>query len=188
MTEGTPVSPQPGPPAMPPPPDSSSAPPNDPALAIHNRVVALMQTGNNGANWFYWVAGLSLVNSALQLGGGGGIYFVVGLGATLLADNIAVQLAQEQPDVAIAAKALTIGFDLFVALILFGFGWLSRKRYLAVFAIGMALYVLDGLLFVVFQDWMSVAFHAFALYSMVGGFIAYRQMNIMQRQIARSGG
>ncbi len=187
MSEGTPVSQQPGPPAMPPPPDSSSAPPNDQALAIHNRVAALMQTGNNGANWFYWVAGLSLVNSAIQLGGGG-IYFVVGLGATLVADSIAVQLAQEHPDIAIAAKALTIGFDLFVALILCGFGWLSRKRYLPVFAIGMALYVLDGLLFVVFQDWMSVAFHAFALYSMVGGFMAYRQLNIMQRRIAQAGG
>ena len=116
------------------------------------------------------------------------MYFVVGLGATLMADSIAVHIATEEPDIATTAKVLTIGFDIFVALILCGFGWLSRKRILPVFAIGMVLYVLDGMLFVLFQDWMSVAFHAFALYSMIGGFMAYRQMNIMQRQIAQTGG
>ena len=42
--------------------------------------------------------------------------------------------------------------DIFVALVVFGFGWLAGKRYRAVFALGMGLYLLDGLLFVLFED------------------------------------
>lgn len=171
--------------AGPPPIEADVPPETDPATALHNRVAALKQTGDNGANWFYWVAGLSLVNTGINLFGGG-LYFVVGLGVTLIADVISMQAATEEPEIAAAAKAISIAFTLFVALVLCGFGWLSRKRILPLFAIGMALYTLDGLLFVMFQDWMSVAFHAFALYSMIGGFMAYRQMNIMQREIARA--
>jgi hypothetical protein len=185
MSESTPVPPAPvqssEPPTAPPPP------PVDPAQAFHNRVAGLIQRGDNGAKWFYWVAGLSLVNSAIQMGGGG-IYFVVGLGATLVADSMAVQIAHENPDIAMGAKVLTIGFDVIVALILCIFGWLSTKRYLIFFAIGMVLYVLDGMLFILFQDWMSVAFHAFALYSMIGGFLAYREVNALQRQLTKQAG
>ncbi|NUM52617.1 MAG: hypothetical protein HUU46_03135 [Candidatus Hydrogenedentes bacterium] len=170
-----------GPPSL----EANAQPTNDPAVAFHNRVAALKQTGDNGANWFYWVAGLSLVNTGINLFGGG-IYFVVGLGVTLIVDVFTMEAVNQEPEIAVAARAISIGFTLFVAVVLCGFGWLSRKRILPIFAVGMVLYVLDGLLFVLFQDWMSVAFHAFALYSMIGGFMAYRQLNILQREIARA--
>lgn len=41
-----------GPPSL----EANAQPTNDPAVAFHNRVAALKQTGDNGANWFYWVA------------------------------------------------------------------------------------------------------------------------------------
>ena len=147
-------------------------------------LAGLYQTGLNGANWFYWVAGLSLVNSVILLTGGG-TFFVVGLGVTLLADSIAAGVAEEAPELAQTAKIIAFCFDLFVAAVVAGFGWLSGKRYLAVFAIGMVLYLLDGLLFVLIQDWMSVGFHAFALFCMAGGFKAFLELNKVEAALRR---
>lgn len=144
--------------------------------ALRSQLFALEQQGRAGANWFYWVGALSLVNSAIILFGGG-VFFVVGLGVTFIADHVAAEAAQQNPEMAVVAKGLVIGFDLFIAAVVAGFGWLSNKRYSAIFAIGMALYLLDGLLFVMLQSWMSVAFHAYALFHMWNGFAAYRRIN-----------
>src|SRR5574340_77246 len=46
----------------------------------------LMARHLNGANWFYWIAGLSVVNSVIVLFGGAW-YFLVGLGATQFVDG-----------------------------------------------------------------------------------------------------
>src|SRR5207249_835886 len=139
----------------------------------------LYQQGRNGSNWFYWVAGLSLVNS-ISLHTGGNVFFVVGLGVTLVADTLAQGVAEHHPEGAATAKALAFGFDIVAEIIVAAFGWLAGRRYLAVFALGMVLYVLDGLLFVWFQDWLSAGFHAFALVCMWGGFKAYRQLNALE--------
>lgn len=178
MSTSTPVSPQPELPGTPP------IPPVDPTAAAFNaRVAELVQAGDTGANWFYWVAGLSLVNSAIGLFGGG-MYFVVGLAITIIVDLNAAAIAADMAEGAVIVKAITIGFDLFVAAVLCGFGFLSRKRILPVFAIGMVLYLLDGLIFLAYQDWMSAAFHAFALYSMGNGLMAYRKLNQLRSQFA----
>ena len=172
--------------AVPPPLDAAPRTQDDKIAAIQNHVALLQAKGDNGAKWFFWVAGLSLVNTGINLFGGG-IYFVVGLGVTLITDVLTVDLATKHPESAVAAKSISIAFTLVVALVLCGFGWLSRKRIIPIFAIGMVLYLLDGLLFVLFKDWMSVAFHAYALYAMFGGFAAYRQLNSLRRQFAGTG-
>lgn len=40
----------------------------------------------------------------------------------------------------------------------------------------MVLYLLDGLLFLLVQDWLSLGFHGFALYSMFHGYTALRRL------------
>ena len=142
-------------------------------------IVALEQGGQRGANWFFWVGGLSLVNSAIILSGGN-TFFVIGLGVTLLADFVANGFAQQKPDIAMVVKGVAFGFDVFVALVVALFGWLSRKRIIPVFAIGMVLYLLDGLIFLLFQDWLSIAFHAFALFGMWKGIGAYRNLGRLE--------
>ncbi len=79
--------------------------------------------GTSGAGWFYWIAALSLINSAILLGGGDR-HFVVGLGVTLVADSIATGIADENPEVATVAKGIALAFDLFVATVVCLFGWL----------------------------------------------------------------
>jgi len=165
-------------------PDSTAAPCADPCATLQVQLQTLEQSGRNGANWFYWVAALSLVNSVVLLSGGSS-YFVIGMGITLVVDVVTAGIAKESPDISTILKVFAFGFDMVVALIVVGFGWLARKGYLAVYALGMALYVLDGLLFVLFQDWMSVGFHAFVLFCMWSGFSAFRQSRAVERVLAQ---
>jgi hypothetical protein len=152
----------------------------DAAHDLAAAAAALEHKGRSGANWFYWVAGLSLVNSSILLAGGG-VFFVIGLGITQVAGVIANEIAKDAPNAGPYLKAFVFGFGLFIALVVAGFGWLAGKRYQVVFAIGMVLYLLDGLLFVFVGDWMSVAFHAFALFGMWSGFRAYRQLAALEK-------
>jgi hypothetical protein len=138
----------------------------------------LEQRRTAGANWFFWVAGLSLVNSAILLRGGD-TFFVIGLGITLIVDSMAQGIGNAEPELATTVKVAAFGFDLLAAAGLCLLGWLSRKGVLVVMALGMFLYLLDGLMFVLAQDWMSVAFHGFALWCMWQGFAAGRQFNAL---------
>jgi hypothetical protein len=151
-------------------------------LALQGKITALLEQGKRGANWFYWVAGLSLVNSTIMLTGGS-TFFVVGLGATLVIDVIANTISLERPDLMNIVIAIAIVLDVAVAAMFAAFGWFAGKRYLLAFAIGMFLYLLDGLLFAYVGDWMSVGFHAFALFGMWSGFSAYRQLNQVERSL-----
>ncbi len=144
-----------------------------------SEMLALHMQGRKGANWFYWVAGLSLVNTAIILSGGS-IYFVVGLGVTMMADGLATLISQNHPNAVLAVKGIALTFDMFVALILVGFGWLSGRRYLAAFVLGMVLYLLDGLIWVVANDWLCVAFHGYALFCMWSGFQAFRKLRVLE--------
>ncbi len=146
---------------------------------------ALQTAIRTGANWFWWVAGLSLVNSAIALAGGQ-LHFVVGLGVTLIADLLAQGAAQQNANVATLVKLIVFAFDVLVAALVFGTGWLARKRYIAAFVLGMFCYTLDGLIFVLFQDWLSVAFHGLALFGMWKGLQACLQWRKLKRTVLQT--
>lgn len=147
----------------------------DPLDALRAQLAQLHARGTSGAGWFYWIAALSLVNSVILLSGGDR-HFVVGLGVTLIADVVAKEIANQNPEIAMVAKGIAFGFDLFVAAIVCLFGWLSRRPILPIFVVGMVLYLLDGLIYVLAGEWLSVGFHAFVLLGMWSGFSAYREM------------
>lgn len=171
------------------PPDSSAQTPADalpetPEIVPENeddaRLVELFLTVRRGANWFYWIAALSLVNSVIMLMGGN-VHFVIGLGVTAIIDAVASAIGEENADIATITKLGAFAMDLVVAGVVVLFGWLANRRITAIFALGMALYLMDGLIFVLFQDWMSVGFHAFALFCMWSGFSAVRELNRLER-------
>jgi hypothetical protein len=117
----------------------------------------------SGASWFWWIVGLSIINS-IMIQSGTDRSFVIGLGFTLLADHIF-------REVFIVALVIDV-----TALSLFaGFGWLARKGHLWAFVTGIVLYGLDGVIYIFLQDWMSVGFHAFALFYMIRGARALRE-------------
>jgi hypothetical protein len=155
--------------------DPSEPTSQDTATQIGNAFAALQQAGNAGANWFFWIAALSLVNTAMAHGGGDS-HFIIGLAITAVVDAIAQAIGKEHPESATLAMGIAVGFSVCVAAVVVLFGWLSRRRLIWIFAIGMALYLLDGLLYLIFGDFFSAAFHGYALYCMSRGFAAFRQM------------
>jgi hypothetical protein len=143
----------------------------------------LFERGKNGAAWFYWIAALSLVNTVMILTEGG-MAFALGLNLTIIPDSIAAGIALK-PGGNRAILVAALLFDAFI-LGMFAFcGYLSQRRVLSIYALGMVIYLLDGLVGLAllgFADFIGIGIHAFALWSMWSGFQAYRQINRLQRQ------
>lgn len=131
----------------------------------------------SAAGWFYWVAGLSLVNSIALLVGGN-LNFLVGLGITQLVDGIAAELAVDFGSmIQLAAFVINVGIaGLFVL-----FGILGGKRHTWAFVVGMGLYALDGLLFLLVSDILSIGFHIFVLFWLFGGPRAIKKLNEIEK-------
>ena len=126
-----------------------------------------------GADWFFWIAGLSLINSVILLAGSEW-GFVVGLGITRIIDFIGLMVAEE---VGIVGKIIAFIFDIIAAGVFVLFGVFARKRYKWAFITGMVLYAVDGLLFLLALDVLSIGFHIFALFCIFGGFRALGKLN-----------
>jgi hypothetical protein len=122
----------------------------------------------SGASWFYWVAGLSLVNSVVAFTGSSW-RFLFGLGVTQVIDAATEQMGS-------AGKGVALGLDLLVIGILVLIGVFANKAQTWAFIVGMALLALDGIVFVLNSDWLGVGFHAFVLFCIFRGFQACRQL------------
>jgi hypothetical protein len=118
----------------------------------------------SAARWFWWIAGMSLVNVVL-FHAGSQINFVVGLGMTTIASII---FASSLP-MMIGAVGSTIGFY-------FVIGLYAQRGKLWAFYLGIAVYVLDALIYVKFEDWMSVGFHALAIFFIAKGIARVREL------------
>jgi hypothetical protein len=169
-------------PGIPEVPEIVQSPTPPPFSPLASQIAVLMQQGKNGAKWFYWIAGFSIVNTLIMLVSGG-LFFVVGLAVTCLADGIAQVNGQQAPEFAVVAKVVAFGFSGAMSLLFCGFGWLAVNRYQPLFVIGMLLYLLDGLLFLLMGQMMAAAFHAYALYGMWNGFQAYRQLAVLEKKL-----
>ncbi len=125
----------------------------------------------SGASWFYWIAGLSLINSVAALFGTG-YGFILGLGITRLIDGIAAA------GLGSTGIAVAIVLDVLVAGVFILFGVFASKGYTWSFIAGMLLYAADGLLFMLIRDWLGLGFHAFALLCLFGGLRAARHLKV----------
>ncbi len=115
-----------------------------------------------GARWFWWIAALSAVNVAIALSQGQ-TRFVAGLAFT----DIAHELFASRLAIALVIDAFFIGgFALLGLKALQGAAW--------AFVVGIVVYVCDALVFAKFEDWMPVAFHAFALFYIGKAFLDLR--------------
>jgi len=131
-------------------------------LADSPEVADLERRIKNGASWFYWIAAFSVINSVVAMTGNG-IGFALGLSITQFVDLFARGVA----GVGLAVGVLAAG-----GLVLLGI-FAHRKQTWA-FLVGVLLYGLDSALTVFFAVmsgslWISVAIHAWALFSLVLG-------------------
>jgi hypothetical protein len=151
-------------------------------VQLQNQLRPLFEAGRNGANWFYWAAGLSVINAVLQVCGANW-HFIAGLAVVDIASGVGHGLATQHPDNAAIFYGIAIVIDLVAIGTCALFGWLSNQRWIWLMILGMVLYGLDGLLFLLFGDILPVAFHAFVLYQMYAGFSAFRKLNDLEQQI-----
>jgi hypothetical protein len=145
-----------------------------PALEMHLR---------SGANWFFWIAALSLINSVILLTNGHWS-FLAGLGITQFIDVLASQVSDSVGSAG-TVIAMVLNVTVFGAFVLFGIQ--ARKRQNWAFIVGMVLYGLDGLLFLLVQGWLSIAFHIFALYCIFKGMSANNRLTELEKAAGVTG-
>ena len=156
------------------------AAPANPSSAYDNSYyeaekASLQATVKSGANWFYWIAGLSLVNTVAALSGAN-FAFGLGLGLTQVFDAFASQITG-------VVKALPLIID-FVAIGVFAvFGYFGGKGQLWAVVTGTLLYVLDGLLLLLLMALgggviiIGLLIHGVALYSLFRAWGACRRLS-----------
>ena len=138
-------------------------------------VAELTRRMKSGANNFYWIAALSVINS-LVLGFGGSSYFVVGLASTLIVDSVFVEIANSAGG-SLVVKLIGLAISVCIAGIFALFGLFANRGKSWAFIVGMVLYVLDTLLMLAFQEWMGLIFHGFFLFGLFGGLRALNELN-----------
>jgi hypothetical protein len=138
-----------------------------------------------GANWFYWIAGLSVINS-IAYAGGANFHFLAGLGITEVADAVVDVFVREGAPSAI--RGVAILFDL-VAVIGFALcGYFANKYFRTAFIVGIGFYFIDALIVLLLGDFFMAAFHAIALYGLIRGFLACRELKTVQAATASIAG
>jgi len=146
---------------------TASAFANVPGVAPAQTAVAAPQL-KSGASWFYWIAGLSLINSIVSFTGSSW-RFLFGLGITQIFDAFGNSIGS-------GGRGAALVLDLAAAGVFILFGVFAHKAHTWAFVVGMALFALDGLIFLLRQDWIGVAFHLFVLYCLFRGFKACREL------------
>jgi hypothetical protein len=142
----------------------------------HMMMVANLQRQvKNGASNFFWIAGLSLINSLIQRFGGG-ITFVVGLGVAQFVDGFSYAAAKNFPNATFAINSIGLLINLGFAGMFVIFGIFAAKGRRWAFITGMVLYALDAVLVLAFKDFFGFAFHLFFLWLLFNGFRALQKL------------
>lgn len=143
-------------------------------------LASLQRQMKSGANNFYWIAALSVINSLVTIFGGG-MYFVIGLGVTLFIDAVASGIAQE-----LGGSPLVLGLGFLFALvfdvIFVIFAFFAGKGRRWAFITGMVFYALDALVMLAFQEWIGFGFHLYFLWGIWKGYKAFGTLRSLQPQ------
>jgi hypothetical protein len=136
----------------------------------------------SGANWFYWIAGLTLVTSLIGLlGGAWG--FALSLGITQVIDGLAIYATESFGE---APKVIAIVLDIFITAMFVAFGYLANKRHMWAYLTGMIVFLLDSLISIVIYDLLGIIIHGFVLVMMIRGYIAGRDLLALERDLAEA--
>ena len=139
-----------------------------------NREIDLQQLllkVQSSAHWFYWIAGLSLVNMLVTVGGAN-FHFIIGSSFVDFCSGI-------------GQGGMIWGYILGL-LIISGFaflGSLAAKGKKWPFILGMVVYAADGVLYLTVGDFLSTLFHAYVLFKFYQGFAAVEPYIQLKRVI-----
>ncbi len=142
-----------------------------PMTVDRKAIIAANPRIKSAARWFWWIAGLSAINSIFTATGSR-TTFLVGLGITQLADGFFR-----------AFKPAAYVIDLAGIGFFFAIGLIARRGYRWAFVVGGIAYALDALIYLYFNAYMPLAFHAWALFFIATGGIALNRI-INDRELA----
>ncbi len=125
-----------------------------------------------GASWFYWMVGLSLVNVALYLAGAN-VHFIIG--SSLV--DMAAGVMKIYSVLGLILLVLVVGMY-------GGLGYAASRAARWAFVVGMAIYLMDGILYFFFEDFLSGLFHFYVLYKLYQGLQAIAPMRALEQDIA----
>ena len=145
------------------------------SVNYENEIAGLESKIESSAKWFYWVAGLSVVNT-LIIFFGGEVSFIVGLGITQLIDGFVYEASE-------TAKFVVLFINILISGMFAIFGYFALKQEKWAFIVGMVLYFLDGLIFLLVDDWLSIAFHAYVLFSLFGGIKSLNKIDSIKTSV-----
>jgi hypothetical protein len=144
--------------------------------ALLEAKMRLEARARNGSGWFYWIAGLSLLNS-LAVVFGVGWTFLFGMAFTQVVDGISMGIQQSAGLQGVnLVSILALGLNVMAALVVGAFGYFARKGNQTVYIVGMVLYALDAIVSLIFQDWLGFLFHLLALAGLWSGLAAMRKL------------
>jgi hypothetical protein len=118
----------------------------------------------SGANWCFWIAGMTAVNTALLLSGSDSS-FAIGT----VAGQVAAYFAAKSGATGIS---VAIGFNLVIIAYFIAAGLFARRGHRWAFVVAFVGYGLDSALLVFVPMLMSIIFHGWALFSLVSGWVA----------------
>jgi len=121
----------------------------------------VLQALKGRASWFVMIAALSMVNSILAMSGTS-VRFIFGLGFSQIVDALAHQAGSTGYILDLIINGIIAG----VFVLFWNF---ARKGQKWAWYVGMAVYLVDGVLLLLFKDYLAIAFHAYALYRMSSG-------------------
>lgn len=134
----------------------------------------------NGANWFYWIAALTLITTLIQVFGGN-FSFAIGLGITQIVEGISQGASEELGGGMGIVRMIGIIIQVAFIAIFALFGFLANKAWTWVFIVGMVVYALDGLIFVFAGSIIGIIIHVVALYYLFMGVSAAWNLNKLGR-------
>ncbi|NLW10376.1 MAG: hypothetical protein GX036_11060 [Firmicutes bacterium] len=136
----------------------------------------------NGSGWFRTIAVLSLINMVIVFAEWN-VMFPVGLGTALYGASLYAYAPEHPYENAVRFVAL---FFLLLSLVIIGllffFGKKAKEGKSWAYITGMIIYFGDALLCAWLEDWISVGFHAWGLFSIWSGFSALKALKNLESQ------
>lgn len=149
---------------------AAPAAPAEPMVMVGDKAMPRAQLETNArrsANWFFWVAALSVLNTVMIVAMKSETVMVLGLGITIVMDAVAAE-ALAQGGVSLMA-AIPLALNVIAIGVFALLGWQARKLKAWPFYLGFALYALDSVLFIMAGDWIGIGIHAFVLFVLFTG-------------------
>lgn len=117
---------------------------------------------NKSYVWFMWIGILSIINSILIISKAN-LRFMFGLGYTQIIDGLFYNASQNVKIIGLLISVLSTS-------IFFLIWYYAKLKNPWAYLIGIILYSLDMLIFIVYKDWLNAGFHVYVLLLLIFGY------------------